>query len=74
MQILDQNESARESQSGKIESDKRASLFLIKCAGLGMHCQGPPGERLQEYSITDSMSSILFVIDSILIYVAKALK
>src|SRR5713226_1782307 len=43
--IFHENESARESHSGKIEFEKGASLFLINCAGLGMHCQAPPGER-----------------------------
>jgi len=42
MRILHENESDRESQSGKIEFEKRASLFLANCAGLGMHCYAPP--------------------------------
>jgi hypothetical protein len=49
-------------------------LFLINRAGVRMHCQAPPREGLQEYSIMVYMSSILFVLDSILIYAAKALK
>jgi len=35
--ILHENEDARESQSGNIEFEKRASSFLANCAGLGLH-------------------------------------
>src|SRR5712692_2400533 len=59
--ILHENENARESQSGKIELKKRASLFLVNCTGLGTHNRHLHWRFETEYRMPDYISSILFV-------------